>query len=68
MNKITTRQQFEGIPKTDIVLIVKKQLSKSRKHYAKCWHLNTEIMKSLNLEEANSEYYHYKKDEENKIK
>ena len=64
MSEITTRQQWKKIPETDLVLIVKKSLSKSRKHYAKCGHLHTDLMKQINFKGRKPKYYHYKKDEE----
>ncbi len=58
MNEIAGRKQFDEIPPTDIVLIVRKPRSKSRIHYSRCGHLNTEMMKLLKPESANSRYYH----------
>ena len=67
MNEITSRKQFDEIPSTDIVLIVRKPRSKSRIHYARCKHLHTVMMNMLNPESVNSDYYHCKNGQEEEI-
>ncbi len=68
LNEITGRQQFDEISPMDIVLIVRKPISRSKIHHRRCGHLNTEFMNLLKPESANSAYYHCRHDRESQIR